>query len=100
MTTIKGLKAVLKEKVMFRMLVHRVPLEAALKTRGIQNGRMLSERNLKVSGTAVPMCLKTSQGGRRAAWMNRELLPELREERRVYDLWKKERNSGRGQGFH
>lgn len=46
------------------------------------------------------MCLKTSQGGRRAAWMSRELLPGFREEKRVYDLGKKERNLGRVQGLN
>lgn len=35
------------------------------------------------------MCLQTSQQGSRAAWMNRELLMQLRGKRRVYDPWKK-----------
>ncbi|KAK4825649.1 hypothetical protein QYF61_001434 [Mycteria americana] len=35
------------------------------------------------------MCRKTSQQGRRPAWLNRELWLELRKKRRVYDLWKK-----------
>ena len=35
------------------------------------------------------MCQKTSQQGRRAAWLNSELWLELREKRGVYDLWEK-----------
>lgn len=66
-TTIKGLKTVLKEKVMFRTLVQRVPLEAALKTRGIRNGRMLSERNLKVSEAGCPYVPKDKPGRRKGS---------------------------------
>ncbi|KAK4832377.1 hypothetical protein QYF61_022232 [Mycteria americana] len=36
-----------------------------------------------------PMCQKTSWQGRRPAWLNRELWLELREKKRVDDLWKK-----------
>lgn len=36
------------------------------------------------------MCLQTSQHRRRAIWLNRELLLQLRGKKKVYDLWKKE----------
>ncbi|KAK4818205.1 hypothetical protein QYF61_008589 [Mycteria americana] len=47
------------------------------------------EEVLKAQERAVPRCRKTSQRGRRPAWLTRELWLELRKKRRVYDLWKK-----------
>ena len=44
---------------------------------------------LEAQEQAFPMCQKMSQRGRRPAWLNRELWLELREKKRVYDLWKK-----------
>lgn len=44
---------------------------------------------LKVQEQAVPWCHKMSQRGRRAAWLNRELLLRLQKKKRVYSLWKK-----------
>ncbi|KAK4816199.1 hypothetical protein QYF61_012664 [Mycteria americana] len=74
----------------FRRLVNRVPWEAALKGKGVQEGwTFFKEEVLKAQERAVPRCRKTSRQGRRPAWLNRELWPELRKKRRVYDLWKK-----------
>ncbi|KAK1212035.1 LIN1 transcriptase, partial [Pygoscelis papua] len=50
---------------------------------------VLQEEILKAQEQAVPMCQKMSQWGRRPSWLNRELWLELRNKRRVYDLWKK-----------
>ncbi|KAK4813839.1 hypothetical protein QYF61_001937 [Mycteria americana] len=75
---------------LFRRLVNRVPWEAALKGKGVQEGwTFFKEEVLKAQERAVPRCRKTSQQGRRPAWLNRELWLELRKKRRVYDLWKK-----------
>ncbi|KAK4816911.1 LOW QUALITY PROTEIN: hypothetical protein QYF61_024921 [Mycteria americana] len=71
-------------------LVERVPWEAALKGKGVQQGwTFFKEEVLKAQEQAVPTCRKTSRQGRRPAWLNRELWLELRKKRRVYDLWKK-----------
>ncbi|KAK4829737.1 hypothetical protein QYF61_006446 [Mycteria americana] len=76
----------------FRRLVERVPWEAALMGKGVQEGwTFFKEEVLKTQEQAVPRCQKTSQRGRRPAWLNRELWLELRKKRRVYDLWKKGR---------
>ncbi|KAK4825912.1 hypothetical protein QYF61_003407 [Mycteria americana] len=75
---------------LFRRLVERVPWEAALKGKGVQEGwTFFKEEVLKAQDQAVPRCRKTSQWGRRPARLNRELWLELREKRRVYDLRKK-----------
>ncbi|KAK4828864.1 hypothetical protein QYF61_000992 [Mycteria americana] len=77
---------------LFRSLVDRVPWEAALKGKGVQEGwTSFKKETLKAQEQANPMCRKTSWRGRRPAWLNRELWLELRKKRRVYDLWKKGR---------
>ncbi|KAK4815560.1 hypothetical protein QYF61_004077 [Mycteria americana] len=74
---------------LFRRLVERVPWEAALKGKGVQEGwTFFKEEVLKAQEQAVPRCRKMSQRGR-PAWLNRELWLKLRKKRRVYDLWKK-----------
>ncbi|KAK4817985.1 hypothetical protein QYF61_004098 [Mycteria americana] len=58
--------------------------------RGVQEGwTFFKEEVLKAQEQAVPRCRKTSQRGRRPAWLNRELWLELREKKRVYNLWNK-----------
>ncbi|KAK4806799.1 hypothetical protein QYF61_005595 [Mycteria americana] len=77
---------------LFRRLVERVPWEAALMGKGVQEGwTFFKEEVLKAQERAVPRCRKTSRWGRRPAWLTRELWLELRRKRRVYDLWKKGR---------
>ncbi|KAK4829727.1 hypothetical protein QYF61_006188 [Mycteria americana] len=77
---------------LFRRLVERVPWEAALMGKGVQEGwTFFKEEVLKAQERAVPRCRKTSWQGRRPAWLTRELWLELRKKRRVYDLWKKGR---------
>ncbi|KAK4830772.1 hypothetical protein QYF61_013261 [Mycteria americana] len=82
---------------LFRRLVDRVPWEAALKGKGVQEGwTFFKEEVLKAQERAVPRCRKTSRRGRRPAWLTRELWLELRKKRRVYDLWKKGRATQEG----
>ncbi|KAK4821278.1 hypothetical protein QYF61_017642 [Mycteria americana] len=77
---------------LFRRLVERVPWQAALRGKGVQEGwTFFKEEVLKAQERAVPRCRKTSRRGRRPAWLTRELWLELRRKRRVYDLWKKGR---------
>ncbi|KAK4829261.1 hypothetical protein QYF61_002653 [Mycteria americana] len=77
---------------LFRRLVERVPWEAALMDKGVQEGwTFFKEEVLKAQEQAVPRYRKTSRWGRRPAWLTRELWLELRKKRRVYDLWKKGR---------
>ncbi|KAK4810178.1 hypothetical protein QYF61_010951 [Mycteria americana] len=79
---------------LFRRPVERVPWEAALKGKGVQEGwTFLKEEVLKAQERAVPRCQKTTRRGRRPAWLTRELWLELRKKRRVCDLWKKGRAS-------
>ena len=75
---------------LFGRLVDRVPREAVLRGKGFQEGWTFFKKEiLKAQEQAVPMCQKTSQQGRRLAWLNRELWLELRKKRSVYDIWNK-----------
>ncbi|GAB0206524.1 hypothetical protein GRJ2_003118000 [Grus japonensis] len=75
---------------LFRGLVDRVPWEAVLKGKGVQEGWTFFRKEiLKAQEQAVPTCRMTSQQGRRLAWLKRELWLELRKKRRIYGLWKK-----------
>ncbi|KAK4828073.1 hypothetical protein QYF61_023133 [Mycteria americana] len=79
---------------LFRRLVERVPWEAALKGKGVQEGwTFFKEEVLKAQEQAVPRYQKMSRQGRRLAWLNRELWLELRKKRRVYNLWKERQAS-------
>ncbi|KAK4832965.1 hypothetical protein QYF61_026791 [Mycteria americana] len=67
---------------LFRGLADRVPWEAALKSKGVQEGwTFFKKKILKVQEQAIPMCQKTSRRGRRPAWLNRALWLELRKKR-------------------
>ncbi|KAK4823184.1 hypothetical protein QYF61_027088 [Mycteria americana] len=75
---------------LFRRLVDRVPWEAVLKSKGVQEGWTFFKKEiLKVQEQAIATCQKMSQRGIGPAWLNTELWLELREKRRVCDLWKK-----------
>ncbi|XP_068521397.1 uncharacterized protein [Anas acuta] len=75
---------------LFRTLVGRVPWEAVLKGRGVQEVWALFKKEILMAQEwSVPTCPKTSWRGRRPAWLNRELHLELRRKKRVYNLWKK-----------
>ena len=76
---------------LLRSLVNRVPWEAVLKGKGVQEGWVLLKKEVsKVQEQAVPMCHKSSRRERRPAWLNRELWLELKK-RRAYCLWKRDR---------
>ena len=69
---------------LFRTLVGRVPREAVLKGRGVQESWALLKKEIfKAQEQSAFMCPKTSQCGRRLAWLNRELLLELRKKKKV-----------------
>jgi len=75
---------------LFGSLVGRVPWEADLKGKGVQEGwTLFKEEVLKAQEQAVPMCRKTRWRGRPLAWLNRKLWLELRGKKGVYVLWRK-----------
>ena len=72
---------------LFRTLLGRVPWEVVLKGRVVQEGWTLFKKEILVAQEwSIPTCPKTSQHGRRPAWLNRELWLEFRRKKRVYNL--------------
>ncbi|PKU46257.1 rna-directed dna polymerase from mobile element jockey- hypothetical protein [Limosa lapponica baueri] len=81
-------------KEILRRLLDKIPWEAALKDIGVQEGwTHFKKEVLKAQEQAVPVCRKTSRRGRRPAWLNRDLLLDLGNKRRVYNLWKRGQTS-------
>lgn len=42
----------------------------------------------KVQQQAVLLCCKSSKWGRRLTWLNREILLELEQKKKICDLWR------------
>ncbi|NWZ98260.1 PO11 protein, partial [Nesospiza acunhae] len=74
---------------LFRRLLQRVPWEAALKNKGVQESwACLKTEILRAQEQTVPVCRKTSQRGKRPAWLGKEVLEKLRNKKRMYQHWK------------
>lgn len=70
---------------LFKRLVQRVPWETALENKGVQEGWTYFKKEvLNAQEQAVPVCRKASWQGRRPAWLNREILREIRMKKRAY----------------
>ena len=66
-----------------------IPWESAFEGFRIHEGWSVFKNHLtKAQEQVVPLCLKLSKRGRRPAWLNRELLIELKRKKKLYDLWK------------
>ncbi|XP_064908670.1 uncharacterized protein LOC135578557 [Columba livia] len=75
---------------LFRSLVQSIPWETMLKNKGGQEGwTCFKQVILSAQEQAIPVCRKASWRGRQPAWLNREILNEIRNKKRLYRLWKK-----------
>jgi len=64
---------------LFRRFIDRVPWEAALKGKGVQEGwTVFREEVLKAQEQSIPTCRKMSRRGIRLARLNRKLWLEFR----------------------
>ncbi|NXS01657.1 RTXE polymerase, partial [Oxylabes madagascariensis] len=74
---------------LFRRLIQRLPWEAALKNKGVQEKQACFKREiLSVQEQTVPVCRKMNRQGKGPALMGSEVSKELRNEKRMYHLWK------------
>ena len=74
---------------LFRELLSSVPWESALEGLGVHEcSSVFKNHLLKAQEQAIPLCLKSSKRVRRPAWLNRELLVELKRKKKLYGLWK------------
>ncbi|RMC12138.1 hypothetical protein DUI87_11273 [Hirundo rustica rustica] len=74
---------------LFRRLIQSIPWEAALKNKRVQESwAYLKTEFLRAQEQTVPVCRKVSRWGKCPAWISKEVLEELRNKKRMYQLWK------------
>jgi len=74
---------------LFKELLGGIPWARALEDRGVQECWSLFKRHFhRAQERCIPLRKKCSKGGRRPAWLNRELLAELKWKRNVHGMWK------------
>ncbi|GAB0207763.1 hypothetical protein GRJ2_003242000 [Grus japonensis] len=71
-------------------LVGRIPWVRALEGKGVQESWSVFKHHfLRAQDQCIPKSRKSSKGGRRPAWMSKELLEKLKGKKEVYRMWKK-----------
>jgi len=74
---------------LFKELLGGIPWDRALKGRGVQEcWSRFKCHFLHAQEQCIPLRKKTSKRGKRPAWLNKELLAELRWKRKVHGMWK------------
>jgi len=74
---------------LFKDLLGGIPWTRALEGRGVQECWSLFKHHfLQAQDEGIPLSKKTRKGGRRPAWISKQLLAELRQKRKVYGMWK------------
>jgi len=74
---------------LFKNLLGGIMWVRGLEGRGIQESWSLFKHHfLHAQDRCIPLRKKSRKGGRRPAWMSKELLAELRQKRKVYGRWK------------
>ncbi|KGL75094.1 hypothetical protein N309_08010, partial [Tinamus guttatus] len=75
---------------LFRDALGRIPWARALEGRGAQESWLVFKQHfLHAQQQCIPVCKKAGRGGRRPAWMSKELVAMLKEKEEVYRMWKK-----------
>ncbi|GAB0204057.1 hypothetical protein GRJ2_002871300 [Grus japonensis] len=71
-------------------LLGRIPWVRALEGKGVQEiWSIFKHHFLQAQDRRIPKNRKSSKGGRRPAWMSKELLEKLKGKKEVYRMWKK-----------
>jgi len=79
---------------LFNELLGGIPWARAFEGRGVQECWSLFKRHfLHAQERCIPLRKKSSKGGKRPAWMNKELLAEIRWKRKVHGMWKEGQNT-------
>jgi len=74
---------------LFKELLGGIPWARALEGRGVQECWSLFKHHfLHAQERCIPLRKKSSKGGRRPVWLNKELLAEIRWKRKVHGMWK------------
>jgi len=76
---------------LFKDLLGGIPWGMALEGRGVQESWLLFKHHfLRTQDWCIPLSKKSSKGGRRPAWISKELLAELRRKRKVHRMCKED----------
>ncbi|CAM5090430.1 unnamed protein product [Eretmochelys imbricata] len=60
-----------------------------MRGKGVQESWLyFKESSLRLQGQTIPMCRKNSKYGRRLAWLNSEILADLKHKKEAYKKWK------------
>jgi len=74
---------------LFKELLGGIPWVRALEGRGVQESWLRFKHHfLHAQYRCIPLSKQSRKGGRRPAWMSKELLAELRWKRKVHGMWK------------
>ncbi|PKU29906.1 rna-directed dna polymerase from mobile element jockey- hypothetical protein [Limosa lapponica baueri] len=74
----------------FKDLLQVIPWDQALEGRGVQGSWLIfKHRFLQAQDLYTPRSKKSGKGGRRPAWMRKELLEKLKWKKEVYRMWKR-----------
>jgi len=74
---------------LFKELLGGILWARALEGRGVQECWSLFKHHfLHSQEWCIPLRKKSSKGGKRPAWLNKDLLAELRGKRKVHGMWK------------
>jgi len=74
---------------LFKELLGGILWARALEGMGVQECWLLFKHHfLHAQEWCIPLRKKSRKGGRRPAWLNKELLAELRWMRKVHGMWK------------
>ncbi|GAB0209097.1 hypothetical protein GRJ2_003375400 [Grus japonensis] len=75
---------------LFKDLLGRIPWDRALEGKGAQESWSVSKHHfLRAQDRCILKSRKSSKGGRRPAWMSKELPEKLKGKKEVYRMWKK-----------
>ncbi|CAM4574228.1 unnamed protein product [Lepidochelys olivacea] len=72
-----------------RELMGRIPWGNNMRGKGVQESWLYFKESLmRLQGQTIPMCRKNSKYGRRQAWLNSEILVDLKHKKEAYKKWK------------
>ncbi|CAM4377561.1 unnamed protein product [Caretta caretta] len=72
-----------------RELMGKIPWENNMTGKGVQESWLyFKESLLRLQGQTIPMCRKNSKYGRQPAWLNSEILADLKHKKEAYKKWK------------
>ena len=74
---------------LYKELLAKIPWDAVLKDKDVEESWLLfKDAFLRAQELSVPLNKKAGRGGRKLAWLSKDLLGKLRAKKGAYKLWK------------